>query len=254
MTELIQKLIEVQGELKAPKNQFNNFGKYSYRSVEDILEAVKPLNKKHGLLLTLSDELVLIGDRYYIKATATLTDGQKSIVTTSEAREALNKKGMDESQITGSTSSYARKYALNGMYLIDDNKDADTNEYNQQGNNNQQANNRQANNNRQWNKPANNNDKQWNNGTNNKQASNANNRQATNKSNNSAQNQKVDDGLVQQISNLYGTLNTLGWSNTDIGGYVKEKMKVAPSQADKKQLIDTLTALRYDVQLQQQGE
>lgn len=140
MTSLTQKLISVQAELKAPKGQFNSFGKYNYRSAEDIVEAVKPLNAKAGLLLTLSDEPLLIGEWHYIKATATITDGNESHVVTAYARESLTKKGMDDSQITGTASSYARKYALNGLYLIDDTKDADTDEYQRQndkkGNNN----------------------------------------------------------------------------------------------------------------------
>lgn len=117
------KLSEIQKKLKAPKNQFNDFGKYHYRSCEDILEAVKPL--LGDAVLTLSDEIVEIGGRVYVKATATLSDGDERSTVTAFAREAENKKGMDESQITGATSSYARKYALNGMFLIDDNKDAD---------------------------------------------------------------------------------------------------------------------------------
>ena len=131
---LTQRLLNAQSELKAPKGQYNNFGKYKYRSAEDILEAVKPINAKHGVLLTITDEPVLVGDWHYIKATATITDGTESIVVTAYARESLNKKGMDDSQITGTASSYARKYALNGLYLIDDTKDADTDEYRKQGN------------------------------------------------------------------------------------------------------------------------
>ena len=131
---LTQKLLNAQAELKAPKGQYNSFGKYKYRSAEDILEAVKPINAKHGVLLTITDEPVLVGDWHYIKATATITDGTESIVVTAYARESLNKKGMDDSQITGTASSYARKYALNGLYLIDDTKDADTDEYRNQGN------------------------------------------------------------------------------------------------------------------------
>ena len=131
---LTEKLINAQAELKAPKGQYNNFGKYKYRSAEDILEAVKPINAKHGVLLTITDEPVLVGDWHYIKATATITDGTESIVVTAYARESFNKKGMDDSQITGTASSYARKYALNGLYLIDDTKDADTDEYRNQGN------------------------------------------------------------------------------------------------------------------------
>lgn len=131
---LTQRLLNAQSELKAPKGQYNNFGKYKYRSAEDILEAVKPINAKHGVLLTITDEPVLVGDWHYIKAAATITDGTESIVVTAYARESLNKKGMDDSQITGTASSYARKYALNGLYLIDDTKDADTDEYRNQGN------------------------------------------------------------------------------------------------------------------------
>lgn len=134
---LIEKLIHIQKTLKAPKNQYNQFGNYKYRSAEDILEAVKPLNAEQGLLLTLSDKPVLIGNWMYIEATATITDGKESHTVTAYARESEQKKGMDSSQITGATSSYARKYALNGLYLIDDTKDADTDEYVKQ--NDQQA-------------------------------------------------------------------------------------------------------------------
>ena len=122
---LQQKLIEIQAELKAPKSQFNKFGGYNYRNCEDILEAVKPLCAKHEIVPLLSDEIVMIGDRFYIKATAKVTDGKEEIATTAFARESKEKKGMDESQITGSASSYARKYALNGLFCIDDTKDAD---------------------------------------------------------------------------------------------------------------------------------
>lgn len=123
-------LQEIQAKLKAPKDKNNTFGKYKYRSCESILEAVKPL--LDGSLLTLSDELVQIGERYYIKATASFNDGKSQVSVTAFAREAHEKKGMDESQITGTSSSYARKYALNGLFLIDDTKDADTNEYHNQ--------------------------------------------------------------------------------------------------------------------------
>ena len=122
---LQQKLIEIQAELKAPKSQYNKFGGYNYRNCEDILEAVKPLCAKHEIVSLLSDEIVMIGDRFYIKATAKVTDGKDEIATTAYARESKDKKGMDESQITGSASSYARKYALNGLFCIDDTKDAD---------------------------------------------------------------------------------------------------------------------------------
>jgi len=120
----MKELINIQQNLKAPKGQFNKFGNYNYRNCEDILEAVKPFLE--GCILVLNDELVNIGERYYVKATATLTCGTKSISTTAYAREAVSKKGMDESQITGAASSYARKYALNGLFLIDDTKDADS--------------------------------------------------------------------------------------------------------------------------------
>ncbi len=122
---LQQKLIEIQAELKAPKSQYNKFGGYNYRNCEDILEAVKPLCAKHGIVPLLSDEIVMIGDRFYVKATAKVTDRNDEIATTAYARESKDKKGMDESQITGSASSYARKYALNGLFCIDDTKDAD---------------------------------------------------------------------------------------------------------------------------------
>lgn len=128
---LTAKLMVIQSELKAPKGQYNSFGKFKYRSCEDILEAVKPLCIKYATLLTIDDEIVLIGDRYYVKATATLADCEsESYFTVSAfAREADNKSGMDSAQVTGATSSYARKYALNGLFCIDDTKDADTDEY-----------------------------------------------------------------------------------------------------------------------------
>ena len=123
--EFIEKIVAIQSELKAPKGQYNSFGKYNYRSCEDILEGVKPLLAKHGLVLTIQDSIDLIGDRFYVKATATITDGKDEISTSAYARESLDKKGMDASQVTGATSSYARKYALNGLLAIDDTKDAD---------------------------------------------------------------------------------------------------------------------------------
>ncbi len=132
MSDFYSKLIKVQATLNAPKGQYNSFGKYAYRSCEDIMGAVKPLLAEHGLVQFVSDEIVLIGDRYYVKAIVTVTDGKESHTATAFARESLQKKGMDDAQITGATSSYARKYALNGMYNIDDTKDADTNEYRQQ--------------------------------------------------------------------------------------------------------------------------
>ena len=122
--ELTKKLAEIQQKLKAPKNQFNKFGGYHYRNCEDILEAVKPL--LGDLTLTVNDDLINVGERYYIKATATISDGEHHITNSAFARESATKKGMDDSQLTGSTSSYARKYALNGLFLIDDTKDADS--------------------------------------------------------------------------------------------------------------------------------
>lgn len=130
--KLHEKLLAIQTKLKAPKGQYNSFGKYSYRSAEDILEAVKPLNAEQGVLLTITDEIKEIGGRVYVVATAIVSDGTDALQVSAFAREPENKKGMDESQITGATSSYARKYALNGLYAIDDNKDADTDEHKQQ--------------------------------------------------------------------------------------------------------------------------
>lgn len=121
------KLSQIQQELKAPKKQFNKFGGYNYRNCEDILEAVKPIAAKYETVVLLADELVNIGERYYVKATARLvdvTDGSE-IVNTAFAREEESKKGMDGSQVTGASSSYARKYALNGLFAIDDTKDSD---------------------------------------------------------------------------------------------------------------------------------
>lgn len=131
---VLERLLNVQHELKAPKGQRNNFGNYNYRSAEDILEAVKPLLVKYGLAQIITDTVELIGDRYYIKATVYLYDAERGlpsgpVMVAAYAREADQKKGMDEAQVTGSASSYARKYALNGLYAIDDTKDADTDEY-----------------------------------------------------------------------------------------------------------------------------
>lgn len=123
---LTQRVCDIQHKLKAPKGQYNSFGKYNYRSCEDILEGVKPLLKEHNLALLIDDEIVQIGERYYVKATAKITDGREFVSATAYAREPDTKKGMDESQITGATSSYARKYALNALLCIDDTKDADT--------------------------------------------------------------------------------------------------------------------------------
>lgn len=123
---LTQRVGDIQHKLKAPKGQYNSFGKYNYRSCEDILEGVKLLLKEHNLALLIDDEIVQIGERYYVKATAKITDGREIVSATAYAREPDTKKGMDESQITGATSSYARKYALNALLCIDDTKDADT--------------------------------------------------------------------------------------------------------------------------------
>lgn len=123
---LTQRVGDIQHKLKAPKGQYNSFGKYNYRSCEDILEGVKPLLKEHNLALLIDDEIVQISERYYVKATAKITDGREIVSATAYAREPDTKKGMDESQITGATSSYARKHALNALLCIDDTKDADT--------------------------------------------------------------------------------------------------------------------------------
>ena len=123
-----QKLMEVQSKLKAPKGQYNSFGKYSYRSCEDILEALKPLLNEVGAIVNISDQVKLIGDRYYVEATAMFLDVNTgdSIISKAIAREDESKKGQDLAQLSGATSSYARKYALNGLFAIDDNKDADS--------------------------------------------------------------------------------------------------------------------------------
>lgn len=122
----MKELIEIQTKLNAPKGQYNSFGKYKYRSCEDILGAVKPLLHEHKCTLTISDDVVMVGSRIYIKSTATLTNSSnEQVVTNAFAREEEQKKGMDGSQVTGAASSYARKYALNGLFAIDDTKDAD---------------------------------------------------------------------------------------------------------------------------------
>ena len=124
------KLLAIQTELKAPKGQYNKFGKYNYRSAEDIIEAVKPICKKYDTVLLLGDEIELIGDRYYVKATAILTDLESgaSVQTQAYAREEQSRSGMSADQLTGACSSYARKYCLNGLLMIDDSKDSDTDE------------------------------------------------------------------------------------------------------------------------------
>lgn len=122
----MNKLVEIQNELKAPKGQYNSFGRYNYRSCEDILEALKPILKKHNATLTITDEIFTTANRFYVKSTAKFSCGDEKAEVSAFAREEETKKGMDASQITGSASSYARKYALNGLFLIDDTKDADT--------------------------------------------------------------------------------------------------------------------------------
>lgn len=127
---LVEKLSEIQCEMKAPKNLYNKHGNFNYRNAEGILEAFKPFAKKHKVSLTVSDDMVMMGDRIYVKATALLIDCESAVTisTTAYAREAVARKGMDDSQITGAASSYARKYALNGLLLLDDTKDADADE------------------------------------------------------------------------------------------------------------------------------
>lgn len=122
---MFDKILEIQQELKVPKNRKNTFGNYNYRSAEDIVEAAKPLCHAKGFILNLTDEMVEVGGRVYVKATASITDGERAFNAVGWAREAETKKGMDEAQITGSASSYARKYALNGLFAIDDVADAD---------------------------------------------------------------------------------------------------------------------------------
>ena len=123
---IIEKLNDVQTRLKVGKGHRNEFGSYNYRNLSDIFEGLKPLLKENGCFVTVSDEIICINEFNYIKATATFSDGNESIVTTGWARESVQKKGMDDSQITGATSSYARKYALNGLFAIDDTQDADS--------------------------------------------------------------------------------------------------------------------------------
>lgn len=123
--ELVEKISRIQSKLKAPKSQYNKFGQYAYRNQEDILEAVKPLLAAEKLMQTISDEVIAVSGRIYVKALVTVSDGESFVVVSAFAREAEDQKGMSSAQVTGSTSSYARKYALNGMYAIDDTKDAD---------------------------------------------------------------------------------------------------------------------------------
>ena len=122
---MISKLVKVQNELKAPKSQYNSFGKYSYRNAEDIFEAAKPICFKYGLFLSISDEVIEVGGALFVESTATITDGEKSFNVKAQAGLDLNRKGMDKAQASGASSSYARKYALGGLFLLDDTKDAD---------------------------------------------------------------------------------------------------------------------------------
>lgn len=131
--ELNAKLVKIQHELKAPKDQHNGFGNYNYRSLENILESVKPLLSEAGLSIVIGDDIVEVGGRVYVKATATLSDGTASISNTAFAREDESKKGMSEAQVTGACSSYARKYAVQGIFAIDDSKDPDTESYQRRG-------------------------------------------------------------------------------------------------------------------------
>jgi hypothetical protein len=122
---MIDKLVKVQNELKAPKSQFNSFGKYKYRNAEDIFEAAKPICYKYGLFLSISDAVIEVGGQLFVESSATITDGEKSIQVKAQAGLDMNRKGMDKAQSSGASSSYARKYALGGMFLLDDTKDAD---------------------------------------------------------------------------------------------------------------------------------
>lgn len=133
-TKLTEKLAKIQVNLKAPKNLYNSFGKYKYRNVEGIQEALKPMLDEYKVTVTLADEIVEVGGRVYVKATATIADCEsgEALSVSAYAREAESKKGMDDAQVTGATSSYARKYALNGLFLLDDTKDVDTEEYQSQ--------------------------------------------------------------------------------------------------------------------------
>ena len=136
MKTINDKLVDIQGRLKAPKNQRNSFGNYNYRSCEDILEAIKPLLTEHKLVVNLTDEVIELGGLLFVQATAVISDGEKSIAVKAQAGINPNKKGMDIAQSFGASSSYARKYALNGLFLIDDTKDADaTNDHKGESNN-----------------------------------------------------------------------------------------------------------------------
>lgn len=131
MNQALEKLMNIQRRIKAPKDLTNTFGGYAYRSMEGIIKAFKPFEEEYRVLLKLDDEMIQIGDRHYVKATATFYDTEtgETISASAYARESLSRKGMDDSQVTGTASTYARKYALNGLLLLDDTKDADTEEY-----------------------------------------------------------------------------------------------------------------------------
>lgn len=208
------KLAEIQNELKAPKNQYNSFGKYAYRSAEDILEAVKPLNLAQGLVLIVSDDIEVKEGRYYVTATATLYDDQGNhIQTVARAREPEDKKGMDESQITGATSSYARKYALNGLYAIDDSKDSDSNEHGTQtGWQNQQT------------RPGN-------------QGQPSKQRQANNSQVNHSQG---STNLQQRITNGLGVLKSLGMTDKDIRTEIETLNGVALEEVTAEKLLEDI--------------
>jgi|DEB0MinimDraft_4_1074332.scaffolds.fasta_scaffold63302_2 hypothetical protein len=135
--EFYKKLSQLQQDIKAPKNKKNTFGNYSYRSCEDVMQSFKQINKQYNFFLSVTDEIINIGDRYYIKATAKITDGENIVENVAYAREDENKKGMDLSQLTGACSSYARKYALNGLFCLDDTKDPDTDDFQNESQNKQ---------------------------------------------------------------------------------------------------------------------
>lgn len=122
---MIKKLVTIQNELKAPKSQYNSFGKYNYRNAEDIFEAAKPLAFSQGLFLSISDEVIEVGGALFVESTASITDGENTFSVKAQAGLDLNRKGMDKAQASGASSSYARKYALGGLFLLDDTKDAD---------------------------------------------------------------------------------------------------------------------------------
>ncbi len=193
-----EKLLKIQSSISVPKNQHNKFGNYDYRSCEDILSALKPLLKEVKCTVTVNDELVMIGDRYYIKATATLIDCEsgKSISNESYAREEESKKGMDSSQITGTASSYARKYALNGLLLLDDVKDADSNESQQQSRNAKSDKNQQQNQNTGTNKGQ---QQRQNTGTNKGQQQNQNTTRSNKGSQNGTQKKLIDNRALETL-------------------------------------------------------